>query len=188
MLTSKNPPCCYSVAKLCNPMDCSTPSFTISQSLLKFMSAESVRLSNHLILCCHLLLQPSLFPSIRIISNKSASGGASASEVLSCYQNHSEIMLPFTKRLFFPYNAVPLHIYKQVTLHTNKQPFTIQVWRYHRRRTYLICLWWGPISGGAGMGIKYTSQNSCHWAEFSKMRGTVPTDVEKRTMETEDES
>ena len=109
-------------------------------------------------------------------------------KLFSCYQNHSETMLPFTKRLFFPYNAVPLHIYKQVTLHTNKQPFTILVWRYHHRRMYLISLWWGPMSGGAGTGIKYTSQNSCHWAEFSKRRGTVPTDVEKRTMQTEEES
>ena len=39
-------------------------SFTVSQSLLKFMSIESVMLSNHLILCCPLLLLPSIFPSI----------------------------------------------------------------------------------------------------------------------------
>ena len=39
--------------------------FTISQSLLKFMSIESVILSNHLILCHSLLLSPSIFPSIR---------------------------------------------------------------------------------------------------------------------------
>ena len=47
------------------------PSFTLSWSLLKFMSIESVMLSNHLILCC-LLLLPSVFPSIRVFSNKSA--------------------------------------------------------------------------------------------------------------------
>ena len=46
-------------------------SFTISQSLLKFMSIESVMLSNHLILC-HPLLLPSMFPSIRYFSNESA--------------------------------------------------------------------------------------------------------------------
>ena len=45
-------------------------SFTISQSLLKFMSTESVMLSNHLILCHPLLLLPSIFPSIRIFSNE----------------------------------------------------------------------------------------------------------------------
>ena len=46
-------------------------SFTISLSLLKHMSIESVMPSNHLILCCPLLL-PSVFPSIRVFSNKPA--------------------------------------------------------------------------------------------------------------------
>ena len=44
-------------------------SFTISQSLLKLMSIESVMLTNHLILCCPLLL-PSIFSYIRIFSNE----------------------------------------------------------------------------------------------------------------------
>ena len=47
-------------------------SFSISQSLLKFMSVELVMLSNHLILCWPLLLLPSIFPSIRVFSNESA--------------------------------------------------------------------------------------------------------------------
>ena len=61
------------------PMDCSTPgfhywtgthlSFTISRSLLKLMSIESMMPSNHLILCHSLLLLPSVFLSIRIFSN-----------------------------------------------------------------------------------------------------------------------
>jgi len=46
-------------------------SFTISQSLLKLMSIESVMPSNHLILCHPLLLLPSIFPSIRVFSNES---------------------------------------------------------------------------------------------------------------------
>ena len=46
-------------------------SFTISQSLLKLMSIESVITSNHLILCHPLLLLPSIFPSIRVFSNES---------------------------------------------------------------------------------------------------------------------
>ena len=46
-------------------------SFTISQSLLKLMCIESVMSSNHLILCCPLLLS-SIFPSIRVLSNESA--------------------------------------------------------------------------------------------------------------------
>ena len=43
-------------------------SFTISWSLLKFMSLQSVMLSNHLIFCCPLLLLLSIFPSIRVFS------------------------------------------------------------------------------------------------------------------------
>ena len=47
-------------------------SFTISQSLLKLISIESVMPSNHLILYCPLLLLPSIFPSIRVFSNELA--------------------------------------------------------------------------------------------------------------------
>ena len=47
-------------------------SFTISQSLLKLISIESVMPSNHLTLCHPLLLLPSVFPSIRVFSNESA--------------------------------------------------------------------------------------------------------------------
>ena len=46
-------------------------SITSSWRLLKLMSIESVMLSNHLVLCCLLLLPPSIFPSIRVFSNKS---------------------------------------------------------------------------------------------------------------------
>ena len=46
-------------------------SITNSQRLLKLMSIESVMPSNHLILCCPLLLLPSIFPSIRVFSNES---------------------------------------------------------------------------------------------------------------------
>ena len=45
-------------------------SLTLSWSLLKLMSIESVMPSNHLILCCPLLLQPSVFLSIRVFSNE----------------------------------------------------------------------------------------------------------------------
>ena len=47
-------------------------SFTISWSLLKLMSIVSVMLSDHLILCCLLLLLPAVFPSIRVFSNELA--------------------------------------------------------------------------------------------------------------------
>ena len=56
---------------LCDPINCSTPGFPISWSFLKLMSIESVMPSNHLILCCTLLLLPSIFPSIRVFSNDS---------------------------------------------------------------------------------------------------------------------
>ena len=70
--------CCsvaHSCSTLCDPKNCNTPGLpvlTISQSLLKPMSIESVMPSNHLILCCPLLLLPSIFPSIRVFSNESA--------------------------------------------------------------------------------------------------------------------
>ena len=47
---------------------CPSPNF---RSLLKLMSIETVMPSNHLILCCPLLLPPSIFPSIRVFSNES---------------------------------------------------------------------------------------------------------------------
>ena len=46
-------------------------SITNFQSLLKLLSIESVMPSNHLILCCPLLLLPSIFPSTRVFSNES---------------------------------------------------------------------------------------------------------------------
>ena len=50
---------------------CASLSFTISRSLLKLMSIESVMPSNHLILCRPHFLLPSIFPSIRVFSNES---------------------------------------------------------------------------------------------------------------------
>ena len=47
-------------------------SFTISQSLFKLMSIESMMLSKHLNLCHPLLLLPSISPSVRVFSNESA--------------------------------------------------------------------------------------------------------------------
>ena len=47
-------------------------SFTISLSLLKLVSIESLMPSNHLILCCPLLLLPSIFPTIRVFSSELA--------------------------------------------------------------------------------------------------------------------
>ena len=73
------PGCCRSVAKscptLCDPQTAACQaslSFTVSHSLLRLISIESVILSNHLTLCCPLLLLASIFPSITVFSNESA--------------------------------------------------------------------------------------------------------------------
>ena len=73
-------------------------SFTISWSLLKLMSTESVMPSNHLILYCPLLLLPSIFPSIRVFSMSwlLASGGQSI-EV-----SGSTSMFPMNIQEWFP--------------------------------------------------------------------------------------
>ena len=68
---------CCSVSQLCLTLrphglkHARLPSFTISWSLLKFMSIELVMPSNHLILCHPLLLLPSIFSSIRVFSSES---------------------------------------------------------------------------------------------------------------------
>ena len=82
---------CGSVAQscltLCNPWTVARQpslSLTISQSLLKLMSIESVMTPNHLILCCPLPLLPSIFPASgsfpmsRLFASGGQSSGASA--------------------------------------------------------------------------------------------------------------
>ena len=75
--------CCCSVAKscpaVCDPMDCSMPGLPVPHHLLEFTQVHVHWISDaiqplrcHLILCCPLLLLPSIFPSIRVFSNKSA--------------------------------------------------------------------------------------------------------------------
>ena len=62
---------------LCDFMDCSIPGLPVHRQILEFtqtlefMSIELVMPSNHLILCCPLLLPPSIFSSIRVFSNES---------------------------------------------------------------------------------------------------------------------
>ena len=71
--------CCCLVTQLCptlcEPMDCSMPSFTVLHipwNLLRLMPIESTMPSNHLIHCFPLVPLPSIFPSIRIFSNEIA--------------------------------------------------------------------------------------------------------------------
>ena len=64
----------WSCPTLCDPMDCSTPGFPVHHQLPELAQThvhESVMPSNHLILCHPLLLLPSVFPSIRVLSNES---------------------------------------------------------------------------------------------------------------------
>ena len=80
ILSSQDRGCCCSV-------DCSTPGFPVLHhlpspsatpvSLLKLISTESVKLSNHLILCHPHLLLPSIFPSSRVFSNVGVLGSIS---------------------------------------------------------------------------------------------------------------
>ena len=81
MISSALMGCCCSVVQscptLCNPMDCSTPGFPVLHHLpemLKLMSIESVKPSNHLLFCRPILLLPSAFPSIRVFFNELALG------------------------------------------------------------------------------------------------------------------
>ena len=72
-------------------------SITNSRSLLKLMSIELVMPSNHLILCCPLLLLPSIFPSIRVFSNLFTTGGQSIAALASAS------VLPMNIQDWFPF-------------------------------------------------------------------------------------
>ena len=62
----------YMCVTLWTPTHQASLSFTIHWSLPKLMIIESVKPSSHRILCCPLLLLPSIFPSIRVFSNVSS--------------------------------------------------------------------------------------------------------------------
>ena len=68
-------------------------SITNSQNLLKLISIESVMPSNHLILCCPLLLLNSIFPSIRVFSNESV------------------LCIRWSKYWSFSFSILPMHIH-----------------------------------------------------------------------------
>ena len=71
MLVFSSSSVAQSCPTLCDPMNHSTNSITNSWSSLKLTSIESVMPSSHLILCCPLLLPPTIPPSIRVFSNES---------------------------------------------------------------------------------------------------------------------
>ena len=92
---------------LCDPMDCSTPGFpffTISGSLLKLMSIESVMSVNHLIFCCRLLFSPQSFPASGSfpMSKLFASGGQRIGD------SASALVLPMNIQGWFPLGLTAL--------------------------------------------------------------------------------
>ena len=73
-------------------------SFTISQSWVQLMSIESMMSSNHLILCCPLLLMLSVFPGIRVFSN----------ELILCIR--------WPKHQSFSFSIIPSNEYSELIL------------------------------------------------------------------------
>ena len=83
-------------------------SITNSHSLLKIMSIESVMPSNHLILCRPLLLLPSIFPSFRVFSHKSALCVLAFSSQSIVQFKYLFIM--FIGRVWMLFPELPMHI------------------------------------------------------------------------------
>ena len=83
--------CCCSVAKscptVCDPVDCSTPGLPVLHQLPKFAQTPVHRVgdaTSRLVLCRPLLLPPSIFPSIGVFSNESASPPGNGRQMSSC--------------------------------------------------------------------------------------------------------
>ena len=86
-------------------------SISNSQSLLKFMSIESVMSSNHLILCCPLLLLPSIFHSIKVFSKVALTRRTFVGKVVTLLFNMLSrlviTLLPRSKRLLISWLQSP---------------------------------------------------------------------------------
>ena len=128
-------------------------SFTISQSLLKLMSIESVMQSNHLILYRPFLLLPSIFPSIRVFSNESPGAkvlgvSASASFLPMNIQDRSPLgwtgWISLQSKGFsriFPTQGLNLHLFRLLHWQADPLPlshlgspyFNISVLNIHRK-------------------------------------------------------
>ena len=85
-------------------------SLTISQSLPKFMSIESVMLSNHLILCHSLLLLPSIFPSIKVFSSESALHIRSPKYWCFSFQSLNSLFIMYGHQFHLPHWLFQLHL------------------------------------------------------------------------------
>ena len=146
--------CCCSVIQLClalyNPMnDQACLSFMLSWSLFKLMSIESVKPSNHLILCCPLLFLPSIFPSIRVFSNESTICVNIDASGQSIGTSASASVLPMNIQDWFPLGLTCLILlYKRLKSRARvkhmKLPFLdiriVQNWQFHK--FYLLLRNW----------------------------------------------
>ena len=92
---------------LCDPMTAARQAITNSQNLFKFMSIKSLMPSNHLILCCPLLLPPSIFPSIRVFSVSQFFTSVGQSIVVSA----SASVLPMNIQDWFPLGLTGLIVW-----------------------------------------------------------------------------
>ena len=121
-------PCCCSATKCVWLFGClwivahqALLSSTVSWSLLKFMSIESVRLSNCLILCLPLLLLPSVFPSITVFSNE-----LGLSIRWSKYWSFSFSISPFNEYSGFITFRIHLFDLKNIVMSNSFQPHRLQ--------------------------------------------------------------
>ena len=85
-------------------------SITNSWSLLKLISIELVMPSNHLILCCPLLLPSSIFPSIRVFSNESV------------------LRIRWPKNWSFSFNISPSNEYSGLKYSGHKESWALKNW------------------------------------------------------------
>ena len=141
--------CCFSVTKLCLTLQthgfaaCQTSlSFTISQSLLRFMSIESMMLSNHLILCCPLsfCLQSFLVSESFPVSQLFASGGQGIGA------SASASVLPMNIQGWFPLGLTGLISLRSKGLSTVFSSTTVQKHSFFSTQPSLwssshICTW-----------------------------------------------
>ena len=129
-------------------------SLTVSQSLIKLTSVDSVKPSNHLILCLPLLLLPSIFPSIRVFSNESALGIKWPK-----YWNFSFSISPSNEySAWFPLGLTGLisllskglsRVFSSTTVQNHHFFSPLSLWSNYHIRTWLLeksQIWWyGPL-------------------------------------------
>ena len=125
------------MSTLCNPMDCSMPGFPVLHCLPEFaqIHVHWVMLSNHLTLCCPLLLWPSTFPSIRVFFKKSTV--YSGAKIIRA--SASALVLPMNIQHWFPSGLTGL-----ISLLSKKlwRVFSsITVWKHQYFSTQLF-LWY----------------------------------------------